>query len=308
MAEHHPFVWVDGRIVPWDQATLHLTLVGTASVSSVFEGIRAYRTEPARQLAVFQLDAHLERLEQSMRLLRMSIPFSRPQLQAAILDLLKANACTDDTYIRPYVFLESPLFGSAPGDRARIVIHTTAWPSGLKSGRALHACVSSWSRISDHVMPPRVKAASNYLNSRLASEEAKRNGYDMALLLNTNGKLAEAPGACVMLVRDGRIITPSVTSGILESITRATLIQLCREVLDRPVVEREVDRTEMYVASEAFLCGTGAEIEPLLSVDRLPVGNGAVGPLTRQIENLYHDVVRGIDPRHPEWRTGMPVE
>jgi len=180
---------------------------------------------------------------------------------------------------------------------------TKSWASHLKSNKVLHACVSSWARISDNVMPPRVKASSNYLNSRLAAEEAKRNGYDAALLLNSNGKVAEAPGACLMIVRDGKIITPSVTSGILESITRATLIQLCREVLHVEVIEREVDRTELYVAGEAFLCGTGAEIAPIVSVDRLPLGDGNVGSLTQRVEDLYHDLVRGIDVRYSEWRT-----
>jgi branched-chain amino acid aminotransferase len=168
-----------------------------------------------------------------------------------------------------------------------------------------HACISSWSRITDNVMPPRVKASSNYLNSRYASEEARRNGYDIALILNPNGKVAEAPGACLMLVRDGKIITPTVTSGILESITRATLIQLCRDVLNVEVIEREVDRTELYVAQEAFLCGTGAEITPIASVDRFTLGDGNIGAITARVENLYHDLVRGIDARYAEWRTAV---
>ena len=172
-----------------------------------------------------------------------------------------------------------------------------------KSGKVSHACVSSWTRLGDNQMPPRVKAASNYLNSRLASEEALRNGYDTALILNSNGKVAEAPGACLMIVRDGKIISPPVTSGILESITRATLIQLCREVLKLEVIEREVDRTELYVASEVFVCGTGEEITPIASVDRFELGDGSIGPITRQLESLYHDIARGIETCYPEWRT-----
>jgi branched-chain amino acid aminotransferase len=136
-------------------------------------------------------------------------------------------------------------------------------------------------------------------------EEAKRNGYEVALLLNPTGKVAEAPGACLMIVRDGKVITPSVTSGILESITREILIQLCRDVLRLQVIEREVDRTELYVAREAFLCGTGSEITPLASIDRFTLGDGAIGPITRQIELLYHDLVRGIDARYAVWRTAV---
>jgi branched-chain amino acid aminotransferase len=165
--------------------------------------------------------------------------------------------------------------------------------------------VSSWTRLGDNVMPPRIKASSNYLNSRYASEEAKRNGYDYAIILNSNGKVAEGPGACLMLIRGQKLITPAVTSGILESITREVMLQLARERLGLEVIEREVDRTELYVADEIFFCGTGAEIASVVSVDRLPVGTGAVGPYTRQMTDCYHDLVRGNDPGHPEWRTSV---
>ncbi len=303
MAEHPQFVWVDGRLVPWNEATIHITQVGPAGVSSVFEGIRGYWNPSQRKLFIFQLDAHLARFAQSMRLMRMKANCTTAEIRDGILALVRANACTLDTYIRPSAFIQAPFFGSSPTDVANVTVNTTSFPSRLKDGRVSHAGVSSWARITDNVMPPRVKASSNYLNSRLAGEEAKRNGYDAALILNPNGKVAEAPGACLMIVRGGKVITPSVTSGILESITRATFIRLFQEVLNIPVVEREVDRTELYIADEAFLCGTGHELTPIVSVDRLPVGDGQLGPITQGIEGLYHDLVRGIDPRYPEWRT-----
>ncbi len=303
MAENPQFVWVDGQLVPWNEATVHITQVGPAGVSSVFEGIRGYWNPAAHKLYVFQLDAHLARLAQSMRLMRMKANCTTAEIREGILGLLRVNACAEDTYIRPSAFIEAAFFGSAPSDTARVVVNTTPFPSRLKDGKVSHACISSWARLMDNVMPPRVKASSNYLNSRLAGEEAKRNGYDAALILNPNGKVAEAPGACLMIVRGGKVITPSVTSGILESITRATFMQLFREVLGIEVVERDVDRTELYVADEAFLCGTGHELTPIVSVDRLPVGDGQMGLITRGIEALYHDLVRGIDARYPEWRT-----
>lgn len=296
-------IWVDGKLVPWNEATIHITNIGTSSVSSVFEGIRGYWNAAQKKLYVFQLNAHLDRFAQSIRLMRMKQTFPNAQLRQGLLDLLRENEYADDTYVRPFAFVESATFGSASSSEARIVLSTQSWPSKLKQGQVAHACVSSWSRITDNVMPPRVKASSNYLNSRLASEEAKRNGYDAAIILSPNGKVAEAPGACLMLVRDGRVITPSVTGGILESITRATLIQLFREELKMEVVEREVDRTELYVAQEAFLCGTGAEIYPVVSFDRFLLCDGKTGPVTQRVENLYNDLVRGIDARHPEWRT-----
>ncbi len=303
MAENPQFVWVDGQLVPWNEATVHITQIGPAGVSSVFEGIRGYWNPGLQRLYIFRLDEHLARFAQSMRLMRMKANCTVAEIREGILALARANGCNGDTYFRPTAFIEASFFGSSPSDRARLTVNTTSFPSRLKEGKAAHACVSSWARITDNVMPPRVKASSNYLNSRLASEEAKRNGYDAALLLNPNGKVAEGPGACLMIVRGAQIVTPSATSGILESITRATFIQLFREVLNIPVVEREVDRTELYVADEAFLCGTGHELAPIVSVDRLPVGDGQIGPITRRIENLYHDLVRGIDPRYPEWRT-----
>ena len=303
MANNPEFVWVDGTLTPWNDATVHITAMGVATVSLVYEGIRAYWNDAAQKLFVFQLGAHMQRLAQSMQLLRMKPQFSADALSQAVIDLLRANKLTGDIYIRPFAFVESTTFSSAATDVPRIVITIQEWQSRLKSGKVAHACVSSWTRISDNVMPPRIKAASNYLNSRYASEEAKRNGYDNALFLNPNGKVSESTGACLMIVRNGKIIMPSVTSNILESITRDTLVQLCREVLHIDTVERELDRTELYIANEAFLCGTGAEITPLASIDRFTLGDGNIGPITQRIENLYHDLVRGVDSRYPEWRT-----
>ena len=303
MTDNPQFVWVDGKLVPWNEATIHITALGTAGVSLVYEGIRAYWNAAARQLFVFQLDAHLERLAQSIRLIRMKQPIPTPTIKEGILALLRANKYAEDVYIRPFAFVESSSYSGMSTDQARIVINTMPNPAPVRSDRAAHACVSSWSRLADNMMPPRVKASSNYLNSRYAAEEAKRNGYDVALLLNPNGKVAEAPGACLMIMHDGKVITPSVTSGILESITRETIMQLCREVLKIKVIEREVDRTELYIAREAFLCGTGSEITPLASIDRFTLGDGVIGPITRRIEVLYHDLVRGIDARYAEWRT-----
>ncbi len=305
MADNPQFVWVDGKLVPWNEATIHITAVGTAGVSLVYEGILAYWNADARKLFVFQLDAHLERFAQSIRLTRMKQPIATATIKEGILALVRANNYAENVYIRPFAFVESTSYSGMSNDQARIVVNTMPNPAPVRSGRAVHACVSSWARISDNMMPPRVKASSNYLNARYAMEEAKRNGYDSALMLNSSGKVAEAQGACLMIVRDGKVITPSATSGILESITRDVIIRLCREVLHVEVVEREVDRTELYVAREAFLCGTGSEITPLASIDRFTLGDGAIGPITRQIEALYHDIVREIDARYPEWRTAV---
>lgn len=302
---HHPNVWLDGKITPWADATIHVTQIGPASVSSVFEGIRGYWNDGERRLYIFQLDAHLRRFIQSIRLVRMTNKLTIDQLRAGILDLVRANDPHRDIYIRPFAYAESSTFGSSGVSEAHVVINTSDWDSVLKANPKSNACVSSWTRLSDNVMPPRVKASANYLNSRYASEEAKRNGYDHAIILNAGGQVAEGPGMCLMLVREGKLITPGVTSGILESVTRGTMMRLAREQLHLEVVEREVDRTELYAADEAFFCGTGIELMPIVTVDRLPVGEGKTGPITQNLLDCYHDIVRGMSPLYPEWRTSV---
>ncbi|HZQ11109.1 MAG TPA: branched-chain amino acid transaminase [Anaerolineae bacterium] len=305
MAESMIFatVWWDGKLSPLESATINVTQMGPASVSSVFEGIRAYRNPSTNELAVFQLDAHLRRFLQSIRLVRLETEHSLDDLHNALVLLVRSNNPDRDVYIRPFAYAESRTFGSATSTLAHIIMHVTDWDSKLKTDTVSHSTVSSWTRLTDNQMAPRVKASANYLNSRYASEEAKRNGYDHAILLTPQGKVAEGPGMCLMLVQDGKIITPSVTSGILESVTRATIIQLAKEQLKVPVIEREVDRTELYTADEAFFCGTGIEVVPIVSIDRLPIGTGNPGELTRRMMNCYHDVVRGVMNEYAEWRT-----
>jgi branched-chain amino acid aminotransferase len=167
--------------------------------------------------------------------------------------------------------------------------------------------VSSWRRISEDVMPPRVKNLSNYRNSQLAGMEARYDGYDTAVLLNHHGKVSEGPGACIMLVDDNKLITPEPGSGILESITRDSLMVLAREVLGLEVIEREVDRTELYLADEVFTCGTAAEITPIVSIDKYTVGSGAIGEVTLALESAFDDVLRGRESRFANWRTPVPV-
>lgn len=298
-----PTVWWDGKLTPLENATINVTQIGTASVSSVFEGIRAYKNPETHQLAVFQLDAHLKRFLQSIRLVRYETEYTLDALHAAVADLMRDNNPDTDVYIRPFAYAESRTFGSATSTLAHVIIHVTDWESKLKTDVVSNAAVSSWTRLTDNQMSPRIKASANYLNSRYASEEAKRNGYDHAILLTPEGKVAEGPGMCLMLVHNGKIITPSVTSGILESITRETVLTLAREELSLPVIEREIDRTELYAADEAFFCGTGIEIVPIVTVDRLPVGSAKPGPITQQLSGCYHDVVRGVTDKYAEWRT-----
>ena len=244
-----------------------------------------------------------------MRLVRLKLEYGLDELNDATIDLLRENGVREDTYIRPLAYAadtSGKRFAQVGHDSA-LLINTSPMASHLKSGLTQTAKVSSWRRISEDVMPPRVKNISNYRNSQLAGMEARLDGYDTAMLLNHLGKVSEAPGACIMLVSGKQVITPHVGSGILESITRDALIVLLREVLGLEVVEREVDRTEMYLADEVFTCGTAAEVTPVVGIDKYVVGDGSIGPVTRALEAAFDDVLRGRDARYAHWRTPVPV-
>ncbi len=308
MAEHseHPaYLWLNGEQRPWHEATVHVTELGWSTVGAVFEGIRAYASADGSEAYIFRLREHLDRLEGSMKLVRLRLDYSIDELTNAIVELMQANGSVEDTYIRPLAYTAdtSGKRFAQIGQDASLLINTAPMPSHLKSGMTMTAKVSSWRRISEDVMPPRIKNLSNYRNGQLASMEARLDGYDTALLLNAQGTVAEGPGACVMLVKDGVLITPDVTSSILESITRDALMVLAREVLGIPVVERPVDRTELYLADEVFTCGTAAEISPIVSIDKYDVGAGQIGPVTRELERVFDDVLRGAEDRYAHWRT-----
>jgi branched-chain amino acid aminotransferase len=287
------YLWLNGQVVPWAETTVHISKLGWSTVSGVFEGIKAYWNADEGQLYGLRLRGHYGRFVQSMRLQRMAIRWSADELIEATLELLRANGAREDTYVRPTAYFgDQPFLATGAVTDADVFIVTQPFTSGLGSGRTQKACVSSWTRIDDNVISPRVKCFSNYQNSRMALVEARQNGYDQPILLNAQGKVAEGALACVAIVREGTVITPSTTSGILESLTRRMVLDLCAE-LGIPTVEREVDRTELYVADEAFFCGTGAEVTPISQVDGYQLLGGAPGPVTARIEQAYHDAVRG---------------
>ena len=212
----------------------------------------------------------------------MPVHHSVDELTEAITELLRANEAREDTYVFPMAYLKDSYNDrwNLLDQKSSLLIHTRPMPSHLFSGRALTAGISSWRRISEDVMPPRVKNLSNYRNGQLARMDALQSGYDTSIILNQQGKVAEAPGACIVMIRDGKMITPDLTQSVLESITRDAIITLAREELGIPVEERAVDRTELYMADEAFICGTHAEITPVISVDRFELGDGEIGPVT----------------------------
>ena len=310
MSGKHPtYLWLNGERIRWEDGTIHVSELGWSTIGAVFEGIRAYWNDEQGELYVFRLQEHLERLARSMKVVRLPLRYSLDELTEATRDLLQANESREDTYIFPLAYTANSYTSryDRPDILAALQILTRPMPSHLGTGLQYKARVSSWRRISEDVMPPRVKNISNYRNGQLARMEALLDGYDTALIVNNQGKISEAPGACVALIRDGKMVTPDLTSSILESITRDALITLAREELGIPVEERPVDRTELYVADEVFLCGTAAEISPVVSIDKYDIGDGQIGPVTHELDALFQRVLRGRENRYTQWRTPVGV-
>jgi|SRR5579864_2333063 len=298
------WAWIDGRFVPWNECVLHVRYQAIMTGASVFEGVRAYWNSQQRQLYIFRLREHLERLADSMKVMRMSQGVT-PDLADVCIELLRRNSFEQDVHFIPVAYFG---VGEEFGAQTRplqegFFITAIAKPRSSSLDRGINVCTSSWRRISDSVMPPRVKAAANYQNSRFALMEARANGYDSAIFLNVSGTVAEGPGACLFMLRRGEIFTPPVTAGILESITRTTLIRLLKERLGLSVIEREIDRTELYLADEVLLCGTNSEVTPVVAIDRISVGSASPGEMTRKLQKLYFAVARGEDKSFTEWLT-----
>ena len=295
-------IMVNGELMPFADARVHPLSLGMAYATTVFEGLRAYYNPQSRQFALFRFPEHMRRLQVGMKLMRFERIYETEYMRDCLTRLIRANEPDDDVYIRLLAYIEGIGLMATTGP----VGFTAAAmprekPRFADTGMSLG--VSSWHRLSDNASPPRIKSTANYHNARLTQLQAKADGYDGALMLTAGGKVSEAPIACFFMVRDGRLITPSLTSNILESITRDTIIALYREATGRDCVEREVDRSELYFAEEAFCCGTGQEILPVTSIDKLPVGDAKPGPITAMLRQRYFDVVRGNLPDHPEWRT-----
>lgn len=306
-AENPTYLFWNGKLTRWEDATVHVTSIAWSALGAVFEGIRGYWNPEQERLHVFRLTDHLDRLQASSRLVRLPLRYTTPELTEIIVRLLRGNARREDTYIFPL------LYGADAEDRrydpnalgSELMVRTRPMPSHLNTDFQQHARVSTWTRISDTVMPPRIKNISNYRNGQLATHEVRQDGYDVAFMLNPQGKISEAPGACIAHVAKGKLITPDVTSGILESITRDAVITLAREELGMEVVERAVDRTELYLADEIFTCGTAAEITPIVSVDKYPIGSGEIGPVTSRLMTTLENVVRGRSDRYAGWNASV---
>jgi branched-chain amino acid aminotransferase len=293
---------MNGVILPYEEGRVHVMSPAFRYGAVVFEGIRAYWSEKNKNMLVFRLQEHLERMLRSMKIMRFEHSIDIDQVREVTLELIRRNELREDSHIRIFAYLtgEGEQSSRSPVEWA---VTTLPMPRRARVTNGAHAGISSWRRISDNVMPPRAKVAANYNNGRLAGIQGNLDGYDNVILLTSAGHIAESPGSCFFMVRNGVPTTPPVTDSILESITRETVIQLVREELGMTVVERSIDRTEVYLADEAFFCGSGQEIVPILSVDRHEVGKGGIGDITGKLQKIYFGVVRGENDLHLEWIT-----
>ena len=296
----HAKVWLNGEIVPPEEAKISVFSQAVLRGSSVYEGIRAYWNEERNNLFLWKIDPHIRRLFDSMRVMRMTPPYTAAEFKDAVIAWIRANEFREDIHFRLNVYFDDsgPLdMKGYTTDEVDTCVFIIGGPNSnrRRQEQGVNLCVSSWRRISDDSVPPRVKASANYQNSRLAGVEARINGYDDALLLNQNGTVAEGTGTCTMIVRGGKLITPPVTASILESITRDSVLEMFGRHIGPEPVERLVDRTEIYVADEAMICGSAAEIAPVLSLDRIEVGDGKPGKVTRRLQEIFYTAARGVD-------------
>jgi len=298
------FAFFEGQFVPIEQARVSIMAHAFNYGTACFEGIRAYWNDAEPQLLVFRMAEHYERLLQSAHILRIALPFSVEQLGQMTVELLRREGYRQDTYIRPLAYKSSEGIGVRLHD-LEDAFAMFALPFGryIEKEEGANVVVSSWRRNADNAIPARAKVTGAYVNSALAKTDAMLNGYDEAIVLNQNGHVSEGSAENLFIVRGGKLVTPPVTENILEGITRATIIQLARDEFGLETVERPIDRTELYVADEAFFCGTGVQVAAIAAIDGRPVGGGKMGLVVEQLRDLYFDVARGRVARYRHWCT-----
>jgi branched-chain amino acid aminotransferase len=299
--EQADLIWHNGELVAWEDAKVHVLTHGLHYGTGVFEGIRAYETP--RGPGVFRHYDHLDRLFKSAELYYMPIPYTLEELRAATHELIAANELRE-CYIRPIVFRGYGQMGLFPLD-APVEVSIAVWPWGAYLGEegkrtGVRAKVSSWRRISADSLIPHAKASGQYLNSVLAKIESHKAGYEEAILLDAHGFVSEGSGENIYAVRDGRILTPPQTAGILDGINRKSIIRIAGD-LGHEIVERDIARAELYLADEVFMSGTAAELVPVREIDDHRIGTGEPGPITRELQRVFDDALHGRDPRYAEW-------
>lgn len=300
------YAFFEGRIVPFGDAKISIATHSLQYGTGAFAGIRGYLSADGATINVLRLRDHTTRLLRSAKLLRAELPYTPDSLATVITDLIERNAPAEDIYIRPFVY--KPDLALTPrlrgvGDELAVYV----LPLGdYISTEGISAIVSSWVRVSDNAIPSRGKLTGSYINSAFAKDEALSAGADEAILLNDAGKVAEGSAANLFIVRDGALITPPINADVLEGITRRSVITMAQDA-GIPIDQRQIDRSELYVCDEIFLCGTGAKISPVTTIDGRPVGTGSTGPISARLQGIFNGIVRATDPRYADWLTPVRI-
>jgi len=299
-------IWHNGKLIPWDDAKIHVLSHVVNYGSSLFEGIRCYELPSGP--AIFRLAEHMQRLVNSAKIYRMTLPYSRQELERAAVEVVRVNGMRH-CYLRPIALRGYGEIGVHPHGTP-IDVYIACWDWGKYLGpdadQGVDVCVSSWNRMAPNTLPAMAKASANYMNAQLIRMEAEINGYAEGIALDVRGYLSEGSGENVFVVTGGKLLTPPLSASVLPGITRDSVLTLCRE-LNLPVQEADIPREMLYLADEVFFCGTAAEITPLRSIDRIPVGSGKRGPITERLQQEFFALVEGRKPDRHGWLTPVPA-
>ena len=297
-----PLVYFHKQYMPVSEAKISIMTHAFHYGTACFEGIRANWNPEKEQMYIFRMPEHYERLHKSCRILKINPGYTVEKLCQITVELVEKSGYREDIYIRPLAYKSSEIIGPKLYDlEDDFFVHVATLPQYLDTEKGIKACVSSWRRTDDNMIPPRGKITGIYVNSALAKTEAHDNGYDEAIMLSHDGHVSEGSGQNIFIIMDGRLITPPSSDNILMGITRDTVIKLARNELGMETLERTIDRSELYIADECMVTGTASHITPVLEIDRRKIGDGKIGKITRQLMGLYFDVIRGRNSKYMEW-------
>ncbi len=298
------YAFFNGQLVPIEDAKVSVMTHAFNYGTGCFEGIRAYWNQQDGQLYVFRMREHFERLHRSCSILRIRLPHSAVELGDITVDLLQKEGFRQDAYIRPLAYKVDEIIGVRLHDLSDgFAMFAVPFGRYIEKEEGAHVCVSAWRRVDDNATPARAKITGAYINSALVKTDAVLGGYDEALVLTQSGHISEGSAENFFMLRDGCLITPPVTSNILEGITRDTIIQLAREEMGLKTIERPIDRSEVYICQEAFFVGTGVQVAAITQVEHRPIGTGQLGPVVARLRQIYFEVVRGDTPKYRHWCT-----